>query len=140
MGPCSVLLKSERTIFEMFFRLFKSRNQNIINVQVCVDLNPMSNENQRWLSRFGDCSPHHEWKRLLLAVDCSHGLINDCWRFYVHSVVLIGGRSFNCEKIFTRKNNFSLCCASFQISKKNICCIKSSLLLDRFEVLSLFHL
>ena len=93
----------ERLNFEMLFYLFKSWNQNIISVEVCVDLNPPFHESERWLPRFGDCSPYHKWKRILSAVDCSHGLINDCWRFCVQSVILIINRSFNFEEFLIRK-------------------------------------
>ena len=88
-------------------------------------LNPLFNKNRSWLPRFGDCIPLHEWKRLLLTVDCSHGLVNDCWRFCIHYVIMIFNRRFNCENFFTKKYDYSLCHASLQTSKKNFCSTKS---------------
>ena len=103
----------------IFFYPFKRWNQNIINVEVCVDLYLLFHENQRRLPRVSDCSPHHEWKRLLSVVDCSHGLTNDCWNFFLHSVILIVNRNINCDEFSIRKNGFSLCCTSLQIFKRN---------------------
>ena len=107
----------------MFFHYFKTKNQNFINFEVCDDLNPLFNKNQRWFPRFGDCSPHHEWKRLLSSVGCSHGLINNCWIHGIHSFNLIVNINFNCEEFFIKKNNFLLCRASLQNSEKNLCTI-----------------
>ena len=83
VGWCSNLLEGEKIIFEMFFHLFKSWNQNISYVEVCGDLNSVPRK-LKGTSRFGDCSPDHEWKQLMSVVDCSHWLINDCWKFCVH--------------------------------------------------------
>ena len=123
----------------MFFHLFKCWNQSIINVEVCVDLNFLFHKNHRWLPRFGDCSPHHEWKRLLSAVDCSYRIINDCWRFCVYSVILVVNRSFNCEEFFIIKNYFLLCHPAFKSLRIMFALSRFFLLLDMYEVLSLYH-
>ena len=68
-------------------------------------LNPLFNKNQRWLLGFGETK--NEWKQLLWAVYCFHGLINDCWIFYVHSVSLIVNINFNCEDFFIRNKTIS---------------------------------
>ena len=103
VGWCSILLEGESLISEVFLHLFKCLNKNIVNVAMCVDLNPMFHENQRRLPRFGDCSPHHEGTRLFLVKICSHRVINVCWRFCVSSVVLIVNSCFNCEEFSSEK-------------------------------------
>ena len=104
VGWCSILLEGEKLTFEAFLHLFKRLNQTIINVEVCVDLNHLFHKNQRWLPRIGDIYPYHEWKQLLSAVDCSQGLINDCWRFCYLSFWLwteaSNVKSFSSEKKF----------------------------------------
>ena len=99
VGWLSILLEGEMLIY---FHLFIKWNQNIINVEVCVHLNPLLHENLRWLPRFGDHRRHHEWKRFLSAVDCSHGLINTWWRFCVHCNLFLAEasmvKSFSSEK------------------------------------------
>ena len=62
---CSTLLEGKRLILEIFFLLFKSWILNIINVEIRANLNPLFHDNQRWLPRFEDLSPHYEWKRIL---------------------------------------------------------------------------
>ena len=75
VGRCSILLEGEKLTFEILFYLFKSWNLNIINVKVCLYLNTLFHKNQMWLPRFGDCSPHHEWKHILRTLCYS-----DCWQ------------------------------------------------------------
>ena len=49
------------------FSFLQKLEQNIFNFEVCFDVNPLFNENQRWVPRFGDCYTHHEWKRLFFS-------------------------------------------------------------------------
>ena len=74
---------------------FKCWKQNIFNVAIFVDFNPLLHKSQCWLPIFVDCSPHHEGPQLVLAENCSHGVINVCWTFGINSVVLIVDSCFN---------------------------------------------
>ena len=78
MGWCSILLEVKRLIFEVFLHHLKCWNKNIVNVAICVNLNPLFHEYRGQPPRFGDCSPNHEGRRLLSAENCSHRLINVC--------------------------------------------------------------
>ena len=124
----------------IYFFISSNVRIKVVNVAICVDFNPLFHKNQRLLPKFKDFSPHHEETQLLLAENCSHKVINVCWRICVNYVVLIVKNHFSCEKFFIINNDLLLYNASLQFSKRKLCSFKSLVILGKYEVLCLFHL
>ena len=137
VGWCSVLLEGKRLFFKVFINLFKCWNQNIINVKICVDINPCSTKTKGDFQNFETAAAHHKGKRLLSAINCSHVVINVCWKFWVLSDCY---HSLQLWNVFHQKKTISRSVVSVFNSQRRIFSLLNIALSSKCEVQSLSHL
>ena len=133
VGWCYILLEVERLIVGVFFHLFKCWNQNILNIDICVDLNPLLHKTQRRLQDLKTAAHTMRLKdfcRQYTVLLESSMSTESQWKFCVHFVVMTHDSCFNCEEFFFRKIYLLLVWASLQFFKKNICSFKSLVLFE----------
>ena len=127
---CSILLKGETLIFGSVLHLIlKIRSQNIfIKLYLC------STKTRSYFQDLETAVYTMRKKPYLSAVNCSHGVINDCYRVCVHSIVLIANSRFDCEKSFIRKKlSLALACQPSVLQEEYFWSFKFLVLLSRFR-------
>ena len=91
------------------------------NVEICVDLNPILYENRGDFRDLVTAVDREKKHGFLSAVNCSHGVINVCWRFCVSYVILIVYSRFKCEEFLIKKKTVSRSAVSVVSSPKKKC-------------------